>query len=66
MRTFRASLQHIDLLVVVNAGLQIIFYTQLRVKLLIPVAARSKTSFCDRSLLGLLVRIPPGAWVSER
>jgi len=59
MRTFRALLHHIDVLAV-NIGLQAIFYTELSVKLLIPVAARSKMSVCDRSLLELLVRIPPG------
>jgi hypothetical protein len=29
----------------------------------IPVAARSKARVCTRSLLGLWIRIPPGAWM---
>jgi uncharacterized membrane protein YphA (DoxX/SURF4 family) len=64
MRTFTASFHHIGLLVVFNTDLQTVFYTELRVKLLIPVAAQSKTSVCNLLLLGLLVRIPPGSWVS--
>jgi hypothetical protein len=39
MRTFTASFHYIGLLVVDNTGLQTVLYTELKVKLLIPVAA---------------------------